>query len=202
MNYLAVDTSSTHLTIALGYNKKVQYTFEEDIKLQHSCILMPEIEKLLLKSGANLNDIDVFACCVGPGSFTGIRIGVSAIKAFAFSFGKKVLPVTSFETLAYNKRSGRNLCVIDARHGNFYVQGFDGVTPCSSPTFLNEERIKETIKDYDGVLSFENTSVSVKNCDLVKGFIAAVEDKIDTASDDSETLVPLYVRKSQAEESL
>ena len=129
MNYLAIDTSSTHLTIALGYNKKVQYTFEEDIKLQHSCILMPEIEKLLLKSGANLNDIDVFACCVGPGSFTGIRIGVSAIKAFAFSFGKKVLPVTSFETLAYNKRSGRNLCVIDARHGNFYVQGFDGVTP-------------------------------------------------------------------------
>ena len=103
-------------------NKAVK--FLPDCALTHSVVLMGEIENALAEAGIDKKDIDVFACAVGPGSFTGIRIGVATVKALAYALGKKVLGVTSFDSLAYNVSDGRKkLAVIDARHGNFYACG-------------------------------------------------------------------------------
>ena len=85
MNYLAVDTSGAHLTVILIKNDEVFCTFLPDGNLKHSITMMPEVENLLLKANLNISDIDVYSAVIGPGSFTGIRIGVSAIKAFALS---------------------------------------------------------------------------------------------------------------------
>ena len=80
MNYLAIDTSSNYLTVALCYGGKY-YGQSASCGLTHSATLNLEIERVLNEAGASLDEMDFFACVIGAGSFTGIRIGVSAVKA-------------------------------------------------------------------------------------------------------------------------
>ena len=202
MKCLAIDTSGSHLTVALIDGDKVNSTFIENCNLKHSIIMMPTVENLINSLGVSLSEIDVFACSIGPGSFTGIRIGVSAVKAFAYAQNKKVLSVTSFDSLAYNSRSGNNLAVIDARHNNYYVQKYCATVPISEPLFIDGNSLKELAKDCDAVLTFDNSELYLKNADIKQGFIDAVIDKLSLATYEIESINPLYVRKSQAEENL
>ncbi len=202
MNCLAVDTSGSHLTVLIIVGDKHFIEFIEDCNLQHSVTLMPTIERLLNKTNTSLDMMDAFACNIGPGSFTGIRIGVSTIKAFCYAKNKKVFPVTSFDVLAYNKSSGRNLAVLDAKHDNYYVCGYDGIKPITQAEFVNREKLLKLKEEYSSILTSSDIELCSKNCDLKIGFLNAVKGLIDTASCDRESLVPLYVRKSQAEESL
>ena len=201
MKYLAFDTSATRLTVAVGGNKKVAKGVEECFH-SHSVVLMPEIENCLIEAETELKDIDVFACSVGPGSFTGIRIGVSTAKAFAYALSKKVLGVTSFEILAYNiVDKVKKLTVIDARHDNFYVCGFDeNNSVIVEPCFKTKQEIIDLYSDFLSVSDVEIEGVDSVVGDMAKGFTLAVEANLDKASLEREILVPLYVKKSQAEE--
>ncbi len=203
MNYLAIDTSGPWLTVAVGGEKKAA-EFIPDCSLNHSVVLMETIEKCLKKAGLKAEDIDVFACAVGAGSFTGIRIGIATVKAFAFAFGKKVLKVTSFESLAYDISDGNDrLAVIDARHGNYYACGFDGLNNVIyPPEFVNSEKIKKLSENYEVICDKASDGFKCVAADPFRGFINAVESKLSLATYDRESLVPLYVKKSQAEEEL
>jgi tRNA threonylcarbamoyladenosine biosynthesis protein TsaB len=203
MKYLAFDTSATRLTVAVGGNKKVAKGVEECFH-SHSVVLMPEIENCLMQAETELKDIDVFACSVGPGSFTGIRIGVSTAKAFAYALSKKVLGVTSFESLAYNiVDKVKKLTVIDARHDNFYVCGFDeNNSVIVEPCFKTKQEIIDLYSDFLIVSDVEIDGLNAKKGDMIDGFVKAVEAKLSLASDNRESVVPLYVKKSQAEEEL
>ncbi len=201
MKCLAIDTSGAHLTVALIDEKKVTYEFMEDTGLKHSISLMPSIEKVLNKAQLSVNEVDVFACVVGPGSFTGIRIGVSTAKALAYANNKKVLPITSFEVLEYNREKGKHLAIIDARHDNYYVMGFDGREESVKASVLSSEDILKLSKDYD-ILSATDNEIAKSNCSLLDGLISAVKEKIGESTMDKEALIPLYVKKSQAEEGL
>ena len=203
MKYLAFDTSGTYLTTIAGGEKK-SFNYIKECTRSHSVILMEEIENRLKESEMQLSDVDVFACSVGPGSFTGIRIGVATAKAFAYALSKKVLPVTSFLSLAYNVSEQVNkLTIVDARHDNYYVCGFNGnneiILP---PCFLTKEQV---IEKSDGFVLISDTAVEGVNTvigDIANGFRLAVEDNLDKADFDEERLIPLYVKKSQAEEEL
>ena len=203
MKYLAFDTSATRLTVAVGGNEKVVKANEECFH-SHSVVLMPEIENCLNEAKTSLEEIDVFACSIGPGSFTGIRIGVSTAKAFAYALSKKVLGVTSFESLAYNiVEKQKKLTVIDARHDNFYTCGFDEnnaviVEPC----FKTKQEIIDLYPDFLVVSDVEIEGVNHVKGNMADGFVKAVEAKLSLASEDRECVVPLYVKKSQAEEEL
>ena len=148
MNYLAVDTSGNHLTVLLSKNGALDCYFSKNIGLKHSVTLMSEIENLLEKTQTSLSEIDVFSVVIGPGSFTGIRIGVATVKALAYAYNKKVLPVTSFEVLAYNSVGKKVLSVIDARHDNFYACGFDGKEVSLSPSFISKEELEKNSSNY------------------------------------------------------
>ena len=202
MNCLAVDTSGSHLTVVIVKGEEVFVKYIENCNLQHSVVLMPAIENLLEEAGLAVSDMDCFGCNVGPGSFTGIRIGVSTIKAFSYAFNKKVFGLTSFDVLAYNKKGGRNLAVIDARHDNYYACGYDGLNPLTSPTFASGEELNQLKSEFPYILTSSDIQLQNANCDVKQGFINAVLGKISTATTEKESLVPLYVRKSQAEENL
>ncbi len=200
MNYLAVDTSGKWLTvIAKGNKKSVRYM--KDCALSHSVVLLDEIEKALSEAETTLKDIDVFACAVGPGSFTGIRIGVSTVKAFAFANEKKVLSVTSFDTLAYDRTNGKKkLALINAGHGNYYGRIYFQDEMRSEPFFASAEDIKK-MGEFEEIVCdelppFENCVIA----NVVNGFEKAVEENLHNAVSDVESLIPLYVKKSQAEE--
>lgn len=202
MKYLAIDTSGTYLTAAVYVDGKIYGGFHPDCGLQHSVTLMPEIDKALKESGFTIEDLDFIAVTVGPGSFTGIRIGISTVKAFAYAYNKKVLPLTSFDTIAYNKERGKVLAVIDARHDNFYVCGYDDKTVIINPCFIDGEKLEELSRDYAVLAS---APIEGRNCEVVdvfEGFLKAIDEKSNLITEDREDIVPLYVKKSQAEEGL
>ena len=201
MKWLAIDTSAKHLTVTLFNGKSVTTSYIEDTKLSHSTSILTEIEKVLDSSNTLLKDIDVFCACLGPGSFTGIRIGVSTCKAFAYSLNKKVLPITSFETLAYNTK-GKAVCVINANHDNFYAQTFNDCMAESQPSFITLNELKELSKTHTVVASEQIEGFEVLIVDVCSGLIKACQNKIQQATFDREVLIPLYVKKSQAEEGV
>lgn len=198
MNYLAVDTSGKHLTVLLKKDGQVYEFFDKDCGVFHSVKIMLEIENILARAKMRLSDVDFFACTVGAGSFTGIRIGVSTIKALAFANNKPILRITSFDTLAYNKDSERVLAVIDAKHNGYYVCPYvDGVAGVAE--YVLKDRLSDFC-DYTFVSGECLAGVNTEVVSCVKGFARAIENKTAEITSDINSLTPLYVRKSQAEE--
>ena len=201
MKCLGIDTSGSHLTVAIINEDKTYSKHLPNCNLQHSVIAMQEVEDLLLLANLDIFDIDVFACVVGPGSFTGIRIGISMVKAFAFACGKKVLSLTSFDVLAYSSDSSKNLALIDAKHDNYYICGYENLKPITSGEFYGLEKVKEISKEYENLLISSTNEDFTSNCNLEKGFINALKNNLDKATSDRESLIALYLKKSQAEEN-
>lgn len=199
MNYLAIDTSGKNLTVVIKKNNEIFTAYDEECGVNHSVELMPRVEELCKKADFDLKDADYFACVVGAGSFTGIRIGVATVKAMCFAFNKPALSITSFDTLAYNV-DGKVLAVIDAKHNGFYVCGYEGGKVVLDPSYIMKEKLIELAREY---LVVSSTQIDGIDCQIVKvdkGLIRAIEKKEEFITDDIEALTPLYVRKSQAEE--
>ena len=200
MNYLAIDTSNTTLLLIACKDGKTFVYEDKTCGVKHSQSVMVETEKLLDRAGLTLSDCDFFACVVGAGSFTGIRIGVSTVKALAFATNKPVLSITTFDTLAYNKDSGKHLAIINAKHGSFYACGYNGYEVEFEPSFISENELNELKKEYK-LLAFEEIeNVNAEIVSVSTGLINAIENKKHLVSFDANSLVPLYIRKSQAEE--
>ena len=100
MKILAMDTSSVNATVAVCDENKIlgEYTISGD--RAHSQIIMPMLDELLKKCNLEIDDIDVFAVALGPGSFTGLRIGIAAVKTFASTTGKNIIGVSSLDEVA------------------------------------------------------------------------------------------------------
>lgn len=199
MNCLAVDTSGNHLTVVLLKGEQLYKRHLDNALLKHSVTLMPQIEDILEEANLSLKDIDVFGSSIGPGSFTGIRIGVSTVKALAFAGGKKVFAVTSFKSLAYNSDESKILAVIDAKHSNYYVCGFENGLVSIPPKFISIDELESIKQGYKVVSDCELDFDHIKG-DYLSGFIKAVKEGLSNATSDVEILIPLYVKKSQAEE--
>ena len=102
MKILGIDTSSKRCTVCILEDNNVIVELHSDDEKTHSQTLMPLIDEMFKKTDLSLKDIDMLACCVGPGSFTGVRIGISTAKAFADVYNFKTIGVSSLEWLAYN----------------------------------------------------------------------------------------------------
>lgn len=183
-NILAIDTTTTALNVVLIKGDEVFCISQELGKSGHSANLMPYIDRLLSSNGVDVEDIDTVACVVGPGSFTGIRIGVSAMTAIAFATGAKRIAVTSFELIAYNR--SRVLAAVDAGHGNLYV------AECVDGKVESARFVEATdAKNISGAVF--DTAVPV--CDALAN---VVKNKAKCGEYVS-VIEPYYMRKSQAE---
>lgn len=200
MNYVAVDTSGKDLTVIVCKENELYVYHDPECGVRHSVSLMPAIEETAAKCDFDFNEADFFCAVVGAGSFTGIRIGVSTVKALCFAYGKPCLPITSFDTLAYNKIGGKILAVIDAKHNGYYVCGYDGENITIPPSYLTAEELKRVKKGYALVSSEKVTGFRTERVSIVEGLAEAIAKKHVNATLDPEALSPLYVRKSQAEE--
>jgi tRNA threonylcarbamoyladenosine biosynthesis protein TsaB len=123
MRILAVDTSTTTASVALISNSDVVAEIFMNLGVNHSCILLPAVEEICNMSRLELKDMDLFVCTIGPGSFTGVRIGLSTVKGFALSTGKPVVAVSTLEALALNlSGSPYMVCpMLDARKQHVYT---------------------------------------------------------------------------------
>lgn len=125
MKILAIDTSSKNASVAITENEEKLIELNNSEEKTHSQKLMPMIDEALKGTGILLDDINLIACCLGPGSFTGVRIGIATAKAFADSKNIPVVGISSLESLAYNLNLDGYICsLIDAGHGNTYAGFF------------------------------------------------------------------------------
>lgn len=205
--FLAIDTSSKYLTVIV-YSDRAYTTYISDCAMQHSVCLMQAIEDTFAKADISAADCDFFAVCIGAGSFTGIRIGISCIKGLAYAFNKPMLPVTAFQVAAYTEE-GALLTLIDALHGNYYACGFDGdKREDISPRYVSAEEALSLAKGRKTV-SVEDIALPHIKAYAAKGLLAAVcalkENKcafVRCCAEGEAALSALYIRKSQAEENL
>ncbi len=200
MNALAIDTSGKNLTVLIVKDDKPFIYHDLECGINHSVEIMPKIEELILKAEFDLKNADFIACVVGAGSFTGIRIGISTAKAMCFSYKLPCLSVTSFDTIAYNKKGGKNLAVIDAKHGSYYVCGYEEGKEILSPRFIDEVELKKLKKEFTLLSSEKIEGFRSKVVSVSDGLLTAIKEKKDEANSNLDLLIPLYIRKSQAEE--
>ena len=222
MKILSLDTTATVCTAAICDGDKLIAETTVNTGNTHSETLLPVIENLLKITETDIKDIDCFACSTGPGSFTGVRIGVATIKGLAYGKGKPCVSVSTLDALAYNL-AGFNgiLCpVMNARRNQVY----NALFKCEngSITRLCPDRAL-SISELDDELSGESLPIylSGDGYDItVKGFTKTKVEHVPDACrvqsaysvavcalkklENGESLTdaeiaPIYLRPSQAE---
>lgn len=220
MLIFGVDTCSAAATSAIFDGEKLLAQTVINHKKTHSQKIMPQIENLFSLSELSLNDIDAFAAAVGPGSFTGVRIGVATVKGMAQALDKPCIPVSTLEALAYPLScfSGIVCPILDARRGQVYNALFEnGERICDDRALALSELLEElngkaVIFCGDGVAPYREEILSKKPDAKfapkiltmnIAGAVCEVaykkyeKGKAVTAHE----LIPSYVRLSQAEQS-
>lgn len=205
MRILAIGTSGKNCTVAISEDKKLIKEINISDGLTHSEKLMPSIDKILKETNFELQDMDAYAVSIGPGSFTGIRIGIATVKGLCLGLNKPVIAVPSLLALAYNKKDyeGYIISCIDAKNDNVYA--------C---IYRNENGIISQVGDYIS----DNVEVLNKKIQELNSDYVLVEDKdLEYASKIAEAgfdlyakgevtdglhVTPLYLKKSQAEREL
>ena len=225
MQILALDTTTPTASAAIWSDGALrgQYTIQTTT---HSTTVLPMIESLLATLSLEIQDLDAMAVSAGPGSFTGVRIGVATIKGLAYSHRIPCIGVSSLESLAWNLVGHRGIfCpVINARRDHVYTALFesDGIAP---PRRLTQDdlvpvtELAETLKSCekpvyaagDGYAMLENAlengilSATPETLRYPSGFstACAAAELYTNAPDPSvfteAALSPIYLRKSQAE---
>lgn len=129
MFILAIDTSNTTLSVAILEDTKVLDEITETTKNDHSKRLMPTIEKLFTNINRQVSDIDLIAVAEGPGSYTGIRIGVTVAKTLAWTLNKPLVGVSSLEILASNLEEDAYIIpLFDARRETVFAGVYEGLS--------------------------------------------------------------------------
>ena len=202
-NFLAMDTSANYLTVAAIKDGKAYTVFKPDCAMRHAVSVMAAVEEALAKAEMSLQDCDFFAAVVGAGSFTGIRIGISAVKGFCSALGKPSLGVTSFDVAAYNAidaQSGKILCLVDAMHDCYYACGYENGEIILPPAYLTEEEVLAYASAgymlVGGGLPIAKKA-AVMDIDPVAGLLCAAQALAEKNAFGE--LTALYVRKSSAE---
>lgn len=218
MKILAIDTSALTATAAILSEDILIGEISTTTKLTHSQTIMPMIDELLNKVSLDITDIDLFACSEGPGSFTGLRIGIGTIKGLAYGLGKSVVGVSTLEALAHNiDVTDLVICpIMDARRGQVYNGLYrynEGRLACiEEPRALSIEELCEELSERtifvgDGVnvhkekikelLGDKAVFASPQNLLQRAGSVAYAALSKEAVS--AEDLTAVYLRKPQAE---
>lgn len=223
MKILALETSTMLGGVAV-MDETFGLIFESrlNVKTTHSERLMPEIAHALKQSGIKITDIDVFAVAIGPGSFTGLRIGLSTVKGFAYATGTPVVSVPTLEAFAWNFPYSRYpVCtLLDARKNEVYAAVFrwrdDGFEKVTEEVSIKPAELLLDIKEPvifagEGALIYRETILKLGGNKVLfapqqhmvpsPANVAYLGLKKALAGDfaDTVSLVPFYIRKSEAE---
>ena len=129
MKILAIESTAKAASVCLWEEEKVLAESYQNSGLTHSRTLLPMCESMLRNCGTALKEVDVIAAAAGPGSFTGLRIGLAAVKGLAFPRETLCAPVSTLEALAAaHTGEGTVLCALDARRAQVYSAAFDLAT--------------------------------------------------------------------------
>ncbi len=223
MHILGIDTCCMAATSAVIADDRLVAQVVQNNNKTHSQSIMPMIDFMLTQTELSINDIDGFAVSVGPGSFTGVRIGVATIKALAHPFNKPCIPVSTLEALAYNvvPFDGIICPILDARRNQVYTASFlnDTKNRLREDRALSVEELIAELKETDKNIIFVGDGIGaygdeIKSALGDKAIFASRSLRMNLASSVAEIgyekmlnnetcsyadLKPTYLRMSQAE---
>ena len=229
MKILSIDTASDVCGVSILENNNLIEKFDVITKESHSQKLMPIIENAFKKTKLTIDDIDLIVCDIGPGSFTGIRIGVATVKAFCDS--KDIIPIgiSSLESLAYSiKNNSKIICsIINAKNDNCYFALYEKSKDNTLQTLIEPEaeNIDTTLSILNSynldtldnkVISFVGDGSKVYKDKILEIFPNSIisnekNDILDSynlglagfdkysSGEEIEELLPLYLKKPQAQ---
>lgn len=186
MKALIFDSTSEDLLVMLISGEKTDYIISSGDKRSHNSKILELADELLTRNNLTANGIEYVSSVTGPGSFTGIRIGVSTANALSYGGGAELVDVNAFEVMAYGKNDA--LCLIDALHGNYYFAKVTGgvisETGYMEKAQADEDKSEKVFRTVDRTYALN--------------LAAVIKDKVEK-NQTAKKLMPLYLRKSQAE---
>jgi tRNA threonylcarbamoyl adenosine modification protein YeaZ len=199
---LVIDTSSSHVTVSIINDNTIVHEFKKKIDNDIASKIMSIINMELTESDIDIKDIDRIFVVNGPGSFTGVRIGVTIAKTMAWALNIKVTPISSLELMATTQSNKKFIVpLIDARRGNVYA----GVYDKDLNTVLDDKLIS-----ISEILRFETLDYEFVSYDEIKG-IETIKPNTDILkivnkhiNDDgiiAHELKPNYLKLTEAEEN-
>lgn len=224
MKILCLDSATESATAAIIDEDKLLGEIIFNYKKQHSVIMMPMIDKLLKNTDLTINDIDGFVVSKGPGSFTGLRIGMATIKGLVQANEKPFISISSLDALANNLYFADGIIcpIMDALRGNVYTNFYrmdnSSLISIEEPQILSLEELIEKVKSFntkvyfigDGTFKFkekllasiDNISFAPTHLNLVRASaLGELGIKLlkEGKKEDIFTSAPIYLRASQAE---
>ena len=219
---LALDTSSQSMSVALLRGDEVAVEACPGNAGHHAETIISMVDEVLKSSRSTLREVDLFAVTTGPGAFTGLRVGISTVKGFAYALGKPVVGVSALDALAHNAAdSPAPVCpMIDAKHSLVYTALYRSSEGGAMVRITGETAIKpleflatlsgEVIFVGDGARIFESlirgalsgrARFAPVDCDRIKaGTVGLIGLKKFYVGDivDSMAMIPRYIRPSYA----
>ena len=227
MKILSMSTATNNLSVALNDDAKIITEKNEFDQRNHSAHLDPLIAEILKENNLRLAEIDRFAVAIGPGSYTGLRIGVTTVKMFASILHKEVVGISTLQALAASCAEEGTLIVagIDARNDNYFAGAYvnkqdDWGPECVIPDgHYHIDTLLSAVAEYcannnlENVIyvgsGFEKQKEAIKKINIP--FIFGTEKQnivhagligklaVDAQPDDPDQLLPNYLRRTQAE---
>lgn len=161
MKLLGIDTSGKIAAVALCDENTVLAQTTVLTKLTHSQVILPLVKEMLVHAGVALDEIDGIAIANGPGSYTGLRIGISAVKAMCFALNKPCIGISTLESLAYNLQGfkGTICSVMSARQNLVYTATF--TSNGKEIECITEDRIISTEALFDDLITIQDEIILV-----------------------------------------
>ena len=218
MNILALDCAVTRISLAVKTDSKfLSATY--DIGMRQSEILVPSIDELLKKADLTAADLNATCLTIGPGSFTGLRLGISALKAIELAFGVPVYGISSLEAyaFAYKNFNIPLLSCIDANKDKFYARFEDGDKIILKDDDYEVSIITDAVKDFEKILvcgpdadklaeklqtiySDKTFLTALTKADTAESLIQIAEELIEKKAEPLKDFDgPVYLRASEAE---
>ena len=203
MRILLIDTTTSFVTVSIIEDDNVLYKFHEQILNDTSSKIIPIIEEGFNSVNFELKDIDKILVCNGPGSFTGIRVGVTVAKTIAWSLKREVIPISSLELMATTNTDRKYLVpMIDARRGNVFGSIYDSdLNIVKKEKLINLKELTEGLDESYELLSYDNIdlkNIITPNIDILK----IVDKHKNDKGINPHKLNPNYLKLTEAEENL
>lgn len=222
MKILAIDTSTTHSSCAVMEDNNIVGDFSINQSMSHNEILLVMVDEMLKKLNIDIEDIDLFVAVTGPGSFTGIRIGVTVVKALAMALNKPIVAVNTLEALSFGVFSDKKkIPLIDARGERVYYGVYEGLENKNivAPALLTIDELMDEFSDKGEFVfvgdcvnlykerilenkNFEVTPACLNSC-ISRNACVIGKQKFENGDiSDCFNLSPEYVRLSQAQRDM
>ena len=203
MIYLLIDTCTINLIISIIKDDKILSKIIRQNDGNLSTYFTSYVEDLLKENSLSIDDIDIIFVANGPGSFTGVRIGLTFAKVLAWAKNIKVVPFSSLELLASTDTNKINIPILDARRGYVYAGCYDtNLSSLFKDTYISIDELNDKLKDIKNIqyISYDEFDFAVikPNYDVLR----VVDKHKDDAGVNPHTLKPNYLKRTEAEEKL